>query len=69
MSCLYADMILDLRKNSMNEVEKRFIDEKLKTEKKLFLSKSASFNKWENFFLRLHTSQITKEVTQVTPDS
>ena len=46
MSCLYADMILDLRKNSMNEVEKRFIDEKLKTGKKNpFLSKSASFNK------------------------
>ena len=45
MSCLYADMILDLRKNSMNEVEKRFIDEKLKTGKKPFLSKSASFNK------------------------
>ena len=45
MSCLYADMILDLRKNSMNEVEKRFIDEKLKTGKKTFLSKSASFNK------------------------
>lgn len=42
MSCLYTDMILDLRKNSMNEVEKRFIDEKLKTEKKK-LSKSASF--------------------------
>ena len=36
MSCLYADMILDLRKNSMNEVEKRFIDEKLKTGKKNF---------------------------------
>ena len=44
MSCLYADMILDLRKNSMNEVEKRFIDEKLKTKIKSFLSKSASFN-------------------------
>ena len=45
MSCLYADMILDLRKNSMNEVEKRFIDEKLKTEKTLFVQK-------RNFFLR-----------------
>ena len=46
MSCLYADMIFDLRKNSMNEVEKRFIDEKLKTGKNTFLSKSASFNKY-----------------------
>ena len=71
MSCLYADMILDLRKKSMNEVEKRFIDEKLKAGKKTFLSKSASFNKCTKgfFFLCLHASQITKEVTQISPDS
>ena len=71
MSCLYADMILDLRKNSMNEVEKRFIDEKLKTGKKRFCPKvPASTNaQREIFFLCLHASQITKEVTQIFPDS
>ena len=65
MSCLYADMILDLRKNSMNEVEKRFIDEKLKTGKKPFLSKSARFNKCRV----KNNSHVTKEVTQISLDS
>ena len=51
MSCLYADMILDLRKNSMNEVEKRFIDEKLKTGKKRFCPKvPASTNSQREIF-------------------
>ena len=51
MSCLYADMILDLRKNSMNEVEKRFIDEKLKTGKKRFCPKvPASTNAQREIF-------------------
>ena len=42
-----------LEKNSMNEFEKRFIDEKLKTEKKTFCPKGpASTNaRKENFFL------------------
>ena len=50
MSCLYADMILDLRKNSMNEVEKRFIDEMLKTEKKHFFCPKAPASTNGRFF-------------------
>ena len=40
-------------------------------EKKLFCPKApASTNaQGEIFFLRLHASQITKEVTQIAPDS
>ena len=51
MSCLYADMILDLRKNSMNEVEKRFIDEMLKTEKKPFFVQKRQLQQMGEFFL------------------
>ena len=67
MSCFYADMILDREKNSMNEVEKRFIDEKLKTEKKLFFSKSASFNKCTEGEFFSYVCTLVK--LQISPDS
>ena len=67
MSCLYADMILDLRKNSMNEVEKRFIDEKLKPGKKIVQKRQ--LQQMHRGRIVLHASQITKEVTQISPDS